>query len=451
MGVEFDDWQDQLGYVIFGKRANGSYAITRGGAVLSIPRQSGKTFLVAMIIFAMCLRQPGLKVLWTAQRLSTSDETYMSMVSLTELPKVAPFVDKAYLGNGNQTIRFRNGSRIKVGSRDKQQGRGEPGVGVVVFDEAQHLRENTLHDMVPTMNTVKNALTFMMGTPPRPEDQGEVFKDRRAKALNGRGSNMLYVEFSADDDADLDDQSQWAKANPSFPGRTDEDAIFRLREQLDDEGFKREALGIWDQAGARRGIPADLWDACAVDEGPEDGIRSFAVTFSQDGSRQAVAAAMKTADGVHVEVVGTLTGNTEAGVKAVADWLADRRASAAMIVLCGNAGATVLADALRDRGVRNRKQVHVMTTAEYTTACAMLLESVRDGSVTHPRVEDPMEDALESSVAVCDQRKRGTSGAWGWESTTEDGDETPIEAVSCALWAAKTTNRVPGRKQEVMA
>jgi hypothetical protein len=194
-----------------------------------------------------------------------------------------------------------------------------------------------------------------------------------------------------------------------------------------------------------------LWDGCAVESGPEDAVRSFAVTFSQDGSRQALAAAMKTADGVHVEVVGAYTGPAEAGVSTVADWLAERRDRAAMIVLCGNAGATVLAEALRDRGVRNRKQVHVMTTVEYTTACAMLLESVRDGSVTHPRVEDPTEDALESSVTVCDQRKRGQSGAWGWEPTTEDGDETPIEAVSCALWAAKTTNRVPGRKQEVMA
>lgn len=447
MGVHFDDWQDQLGYVIFGKRANGSYAITRGGAVLSIPRQSGKTFLVAMIIFAMCVRQPRLKVLWTAQRLSTSDETYLMLVGLTNLPKIAPYVDKAYLGNGNQTIRFSNGSRIKIGSRDKQNGRGEPGIGVVVFDEAQHLRENTLHDMVPTMNTVKNALTFMMGTPPRPEDEGEVFKDRRKRALSGQSPNMLYVEFSADDDADLDDQVQWAKANPSFPGRTDEDAFFRLREQLDAEGFRREALGIWDGAGSSRGIPADLWDACAVEDVPSDGVRSFAVTFSQDGSRQSVAGALKREDGVHLEVVGQFSGSTESGVAQVADWLVERKDRTAMVAISGAAGSTVLADALRERGMRNRQQVHVMTTPEYTTSCAMLLDAVREGTVTHPKVDDPLSDALESSVAVCDRKKRGTSGAFGWEPTTEDGDETPIEAISCALWAAKTTKRKPKGSQ----
>jgi hypothetical protein len=40
-----------------------------------------------------------------------------------------------------------------------------------------------------------------MGTPPRPSDSGESFTLRRSKALSGTADDMLYIEFSADDDA----------------------------------------------------------------------------------------------------------------------------------------------------------------------------------------------------------------------------------------------------------
>lgn len=458
MCVGFDRWQEGLGSLILSKRRDGQYAAGVGGVVLSIPRQTGKTYTVGWIVYALAILNPGLTVIWTAHRTRTASETFQQMRTMARNPRVAPLIEAVRATNGEQAVVFKNGSRILFGARESGFGRGFAKVDILVLDEGQILTEDAMSDMVPATNAAPNGLVLLMGTPPRPKDNGEVFRNRRRDALDG-DPDTLYVEFSADNTCDPTswaknhvDWDQLGKANPSFPHRTSKQAILRMKKLLGSpENFKREALGIWDEEGARRGIPADLWDGCAVESGPEDGVRSFAVTFSKDGSRQALAGAVKTEAGVHLEVIDAYSGPAEAGVSSVADWLAKRRDLAAAIVLCGNAGATVLAEALRDRGLRNVRQVHVMTTPEYTTACAMLLEWVRDGSVTHPRVEDPTVDALESSVAVCDRMKRGQSGAWGWVSTTEDGDETPIEAVSCALWAAKTTNRVPGRKQEVMA
>ena len=110
-----------------------------------------------------------------------------------------------------------------------------------MFDEAQILTEQAISDMVPATNTSPNALVLYIGTPPRPADPGEAFTERRRQALAGE-DDMLYVEFSADRDADSDDRAQWRKANPSFPRRTSETSMLRMQRQLGKDSFRREAL-----------------------------------------------------------------------------------------------------------------------------------------------------------------------------------------------------------------
>jgi hypothetical protein len=165
--------------------------------------------------------------------------------------------------NGEQEILFTNGSIIMFGAREQGFGRGFDEVDIEVFDEAQILTEKALEDIVPAANQSRQpsgALLFFMGTPPRPTDPGEEFTNRRAKALSGKADNMVYVEFSADPDADPDDREQWAKANPSYPLRTPVESMERMRENLtDDASFKREGLGIWDAVGSNGVIPAPSW------------------------------------------------------------------------------------------------------------------------------------------------------------------------------------------------
>ena len=74
LGWGFDGWQDGAGKLILSKRSDGSYAADT--IVFSIPRQVGKTYLIACIIFALCLLEPGLKVIWTAHRKTTAAETF---------------------------------------------------------------------------------------------------------------------------------------------------------------------------------------------------------------------------------------------------------------------------------------------------------------------------------------------------------------------------------------
>src|SRR5690625_5451530 len=62
MGVTLDPWQDQVGSLILAKREDGWLASTIDGVGMSLPRQVGKTYLIASLTFALCVNTPGLLV-----------------------------------------------------------------------------------------------------------------------------------------------------------------------------------------------------------------------------------------------------------------------------------------------------------------------------------------------------------------------------------------------------
>lgn len=458
VGVAFDPWQQGFGTIALGLDKAGKFASTIGGVVASIPRQVGKTFTIGHLIVGLCLLIPGLRVIWTSHHLVTTGNTFASMQGMVKKPKLFRFVEEIRLANGEQRITFKNGSVIMFGARSHGFGLGMDAIDVVVFDEAQRLTARGAEDLVPTTNQARNpygALLFFIGTPPRPADDGDAFKSKRRQALSGDSKNMVYVEFSADADAELDDRSQWPKMNPSYPFRTPLESMLRMRENMaDDAAWRREAMGIWDSDNpGTRLISAELWanqgrTSRQVDIFREtEQVRTFGVTFSLDGKRVAVAGGLKHADGAHAELVDAHTGHMAAGIDSLAVWLADesRRNKTALYAVSGRSHAEVLSRKLVELGVP-RKAVHILNSPEYFTSCSMYETGLRDGSVTHSVDESANQELLDRSIAVCDKKLRGTSGSWSWEPTVPGGDETPLEAVSVAVWAALTTKRRPGRK-----
>ena len=204
MGVVLDPWQDQVGSLILARREDGWLASTIDGIGMSLPRQVGKTYLVASLTFALCVNTPGLLVIWTAQHSGTSDETFLSLQGFARRSQIKAHVRKIYTGSGDEEVRFHNGSRILFGAREQGFGRGFDQVDVLVLDEGQILTESAMTDMVPATNAAPNGLVIIMGTPPRPKDPGEVFAARRQDGLDG-DPDTLYVELSADRGAKIID------------------------------------------------------------------------------------------------------------------------------------------------------------------------------------------------------------------------------------------------------
>ena len=436
MGVRFDAWQQGVGAVALGKRKDGKYAATVGGVALSIPRQVGKTFLVGMIIIAMCVLFPGYTALWTAHRTRTASKTFASMQGMVKKKKIWPHISAIRTSNGEQEIRFKNGSIIMFGAREQGFGRGFDQVDAEIFDEAQILTEKALEDMVPAANAAKHeagALLFFMGTPPRPSDPGEEFTNRRSKALSGRSKDAVYVELSADPNADPDDREQWAKANPSFPHRTPVESMERMRENLtDDDSFKREALGIWDAEDSARVIDEESWRRIADPASMAIERLSLAIDVPPDRSVASVALAGQRADGRwHVEL-----DDSRKGVDWVIPWVVSRASKNRLhsVVVDEMSG---LVEKRRDRHYLIGTDVVVTLAAaegrDMAIACAKFYDGVIDCSVVHT-------DQPQVNVALSLARKRPLAGGWAWNRKDAASDITPVVAETLALWGAQNEN-----------
>lgn len=439
LGIKFDDWQDWTGRVILSKRLDGSYATSVGGVVISIPRQVGKTFLFGAVSFALCLLSPKTTVVWTAHHTATADETFAAMQGFARRRKIAPHVSRVLIDD--MTVEFRNGSRVMFGARERGFGRGFAKVDVLVFDEAQILTERAIDDMVPSMNQAPNPLLLFAGTPPKPTDPSDVFSNKRAKALAGESEDMAYIEFSADESADPDDREQWAKANPSFPHRTPASAILRMRENLVEDSFLREALGIWDTSKTRHVIDLQTWGLRADPASMAIERLSLAADVSPDRSVAAVGLAGQRADGKwHVEL-----DEHRGGVDWVPAWIEHRAKT--------NKLHAVVADELSGLVEKRNGRHYIIGTNVVATlaaaegrdmamAWARFYDAVMDETLVH--TDQPQVNVALSQAAT---RTLGAGKALTRKNATSD--ITPLVAETLALWGAQSqTVKRPGRGQK---
>jgi len=443
-GDEFDEWQDGLGQIVLGLRADGTFAATVGGVTISIPRQVAKTFIVMRIVVALCTLYPNLTVIWTAHHLRTSTMTFQKMKAFALSAGVRPYVRNGTNqgtairdANGEQEIPFINGSRILFGSRKMGFGLGFDEIDIEVFDEAQRLTMQALEDMVPATNQsrfVFGALLFYMGTPPRPTDPGEVFTYRRDEALELVGDtpafsrpvvagDAVYVECSADSDANLDDEAQWAKANPSYPHRTPWQSIQRLRKNLPLASSQlREGLGVWDEVESETGkpIPLTVWDSLIdAKSTPSTADCKVAIDTNPERSWFTVCLAGERADGLlHVEITKSFPDKGRAVTFAV-----EAAAKLDTNVICSEAAA-VESDIVAAGGVAD-----VMKPGEQAAATSKLIDATRGDS---PLIRHMGSPALRRALELA-QTKPYSDGGVTWSRRSTSGDISPLTGITMCV------------------
>lgn len=440
LGLTFDPWQDATGRVILAKRKTGKLATTVGGVGMSLPRQVGKTYLMAGTLFALCVNTPGLLCIWTAHHLKTSGETFLAMQAFAQRHRVAPYVRRVLTGSGNSEIEFVNGSRILFGARERGFGRGIPGVDVIVFDEAQKLSDGALDAMVATLNTSSLGLHVYIGTPPRPGDDSEAFTRMRTEAWSGQMEDSAWVEFGCDDGyapppkpAPLvaADWRQVEKANPSYPDRTPRESILRLRKKLSDESYLREGLGAWDST-ARLGAfgPGASWESVPkVDRPPDLAPGALGVAVSLDLAHAALVAAADVDGRTLLRVVGHVP---TARMGALLDELGAVQAEhGCPVVIDGKGPGADYVPPIRDLV---GDALHVASLDELKDGCAGLYKAVRDGGVVHACDADgdgERLDELDRAVAAATRRDVGDRWLWG---RRKSGDICSLEAATLAAW-----------------
>lgn len=418
LGLNFTGWQDDAGRLTLGKRVDGRLAATVGGVGMSLPRQCGKTTLLIGMLFGLCLDNPGLFALWTSHHARTTAESFLAMQNFTHRPQVRPLIEKIFLGSGDEELRFTNGSRILYGARERGFGRGLSAVDVVIFDEAQILSEKALQNMLASLNLSSLGLHIYCGTPPKPTDNCESFSRMRTDALSGEASELVWIEFSANEDADLDDERQWAKANPSYPHWTPPESIKRLRHKLDPDGFRREALGIW---------PSDRWRVFDVAQWTR--LESTSVnqpqraTLAIDVSPYRGTSAIGVAGGASNRTLVMCYSGP--GTSWVAGKVAELVASREIVeVALGPGPARGLEPDLAREGVEYRK----LTGTDIAASCAAFQEGIKSGALVHA-------GQAELDVAVASARTRRTGDAETWDrGYSEDISALVAAAAASYRW-----------------
>lgn len=436
LGLGMDGWQQDVSRVLWARRADGSPAADT--VCLSVPRQAGKTYTIAANVMSECLIEDNLTVAWTAHHNKVMLETFGSLRALAQQPLVAAHVSKVNASAENRSITFTNGSRIVMAARESGALRGVAKVGILVLDEAQILSDSAMSDILPTQNAADNALTLMMGTPPRPKDPSEAWSGRRKDAVEafkaGRPLELAaWIEFSADEDAETDDHAQWRKANPSFPKRTPLRALRKLRRDLTEDHFRREALGIWDDTTTPAVIPPDVW-AKAVDEKSVPVERLvFGVDISPDRQRASVVLAGLNKHGrIHVELDQQF-----AGVEGVLGWLERRCAKndISAVVVDAKGPASTLLPALR----KARLRPVVTNTDDMANACAGFFDAAISGELCHI-------NQAQLTESLFNARKRAIGDRWAWNRKDNDSDITPIVAATLACWGVASRRVKSARK-----
>lgn len=433
MDLTFDRWQDDLGKLLTAKRGD---RLAADMWAMSIPRQTGKTYLLGALVFALCIKNPKTTAIWTAHRTRTAAETFKHMQGLAKRDKVSPYIARVSLARGEESVLFGNGSRILFGARERGFGRGFACVDILIFDECQILSESAMDDMVPSTNAAPDPLILFAGTPPKPTDPGEVFTMLRSDAMSGDATDIGYLEISADRGADPDDRDQWRRMNPSYPHRTSERAILRMRKALSEDSFRREAMGIWDELSIHSPVvKAARWDEL-IDVGPPADVKPDALGVDMSHSRDiSVAAAWCEDESTHVEEVW-------AGIDtaAVIDWIVERAGRRIPVVVDAVGPAASLIPELRARKVKVRQS----NAADMARACGLFENAVTSDGLTHSG-----QESLASALAGARKRPIRDAGGWGWDRRDPTCLIHPLVAATLALLGATENQRAASRTGRV--
>lgn len=431
-GVVLDEWQELVLQAALGERSDGAWATPQ--VAVCTPRQNGKSEIIVIRALAGLLLFNEQTIIVSAHEQDTAREVFTRLVDIFESH---PSLDRRVANYGKavhrEYIRLKTGQVIRFKARSAGAGRGFS-CDCLLLDEAQILGSPAWAAILPTMSARPNPQVWLFGTAPTPQDNSEVFTRFRQAGLEGRESRLVYLEWAADPNDDMDDPGTWAKANPAFGTRISHDAISDERTTMSDDEFGRERLGLWDDADTSRVISQTVW----ADVGDNTSVASdrfaVAVDVAPDRSSASIAMAGQRLDGLwHVEL-----GQQRSGVSWLVPYLKTFVASnpqVRAVVIDGVSPAASIIDELLQAKIK----VTTTSAREMASACGTFFDGVHEQWLRHT-------DQAQLNVAVSVARKRSLGDQWAWNRKSAHSDITPLVACTLALFGAQSsTVKKPAR------
>jgi hypothetical protein len=443
IGRPLDPWQATIALDAFGVRLDGLWSAFELLVLLS--RQNGKGGVTEAIELGglFLFREP--LILHSAHQFKTSTAAFRRLQDIIEgsdwLTRRVKMISRSKGDESIELTRAAGGGRLQFVARTLGSARGLTG-SKNVFDEAWALTVGQYAAQTPTLATIPNPQIIYTTTPPD-DDIGPVPTDAMLPSVRQRahdGDDRIAVyEWSPPKDYDRTDRQVWYECNPALGIRISE---WFLAKQLAaftkagrPEKFDTEHLGDWPIATTPEWqvlSKADWEAAYDPDSKPEDPV-AFAIAANPDRTWATIGVAGLRADGgKHVEVVDRQPGTGWVVTRLVA--LQAWRPCAVAVVASGPAGSLITD--LEAEGI----EVLKVSQQEYQRACGSVYDGVggrRAEGQPDPRVirytgRPELTEALTAAVKAAG--KHGIGDTWTWDRDMA-ADASPIEAVTCALYA----------------
>lgn len=428
---------------------------------VTIPRQSGKTTLFLSWQVHRCVARRWThpqRSAFTAQtgkdaRDKWIDELFPLIRNSGLKSLVASSRSRLVIneGMGNESIRFKTGSIIRLLSTSTSSGHSKT-LHQAVMDEVWHDTDDRREQgLRPAMITIRDAQLLVCSTAGTEESTvlNRKVKDGRQSTLEDTGHGVAYFEWSAPDDWNPDDWGSYFGFSPALcpdppcrcapPGEgwhhtITLEALRAERASMELAEFKRAYGNI---PSGTQDIPEwqvftrdDWFDKCKDNESaPQDPV-AFAVITSEDLQWSTVCVAGQRQDGLHhLEVA-----ERRQGTSWVVPWLIERNTMwrPCRIVANRSTPAGQFIAPLAEAGV----EVTPISTQDAAAASGALLTAVEAGTVRHRG-----QGALNVSAAKA--LKRDFAKTWEFALTSGSTDVSPIPGCAYALWGYTTRPAAP--------
>lgn len=410
---------------------------------LLLPRQEGKSTFVEAKAGHRCSATgffgPRQRVVYTAQTRQKAREKWEEDF-LADFESSALFKSRIWphKGNGNEHIRFANGSRFGLEAGTEKAGHGS------TLDEA-YIDESFAHQdwrleqafgpaMITRMNKQLGWISTAGWKDGSPYLEAKVALGRLA-VNEGRQSGLAYFEWAAPRDADPGDEAAWWLCMPALGRTITVEAIRAEYVKARDAGklneFRRAYLNQWvpkAMADSWQKISEEAWNACADPGSAIISRVALAIAVEPGGAVSSIAAAGGRADGLgHGELADHRPGTGWLVARAVE--IAERQ-DACVLVLNGGTAAPAFEKELLARGFATKpapgkRLLQITGPAEYAQACGALAEDVKNGRWRHLG-QQPLTEAAAAAGT------RPLAEAWAWAQKNSAAGISPLEAVTLA-------------------
>jgi len=261
---------------------------------VTVPRQQGKTgglLLPVMVHRALGGVDPrAQRILYTAQDRNHSREKWSEQVELLDHSPLRRLY-RVRRSNGSEAIRWRTGSVHGITASGEKSGHGFT-LDLGVIDEAfAQVDDRLVQAFRPAMLTRPLAQLWVVSTAGTDESTflRERVEDGRARVEAGERSGVAYFEWSAPDDAAIEDPATWRLAMPALGTLIDEATVAADHAAMDEGEFARAYLNRWSPGGTPV-FDLASWVACLDVSSASITPPAFGVDVAPDRAHASIAA-----------------------------------------------------------------------------------------------------------------------------------------------------------------